>query len=274
MNALADNSSDEYAHFFEVRLELFDGPIDLLLHLVKQRELPIERLSLAEVTGQYLKCIEGARQFDLDIAGEYLVIAATLLSIKSSLLLNEPVELIEDEEGNLLDPHEELLKKLREAEVYKHGAFMLSCRKILGLDVFAPPSILPHVSPPPAKYKDHDPILLGIAFKRVLEKAPKIFELKFTIESVSIVERMMKVIEILKRSDGPVFFEKLIPDLTSRSSIIGSFVALLELCKRRAIRVRQDEIFKDILVVLSTDEFDSIGMTSEFDTPKAIGDNE
>ena len=124
------------------------------------------------------------------------------------------------------------------------------------------------IEPPPTKFKDHDPMLLGIAFKRLLERVPKAFAFTITIDSVSIVERMMKVMEILKSSKGPVQFDKLIPDLTSRSSMIGSFVALLELCKRRAIKVRQDDIFKEIVVALASDDFDSIGMTSEFDDPK------
>ncbi len=262
-------SVDEYSHFFEVRLDLFDGPIDLLLHLVKQKELPLEKLSLSAVTEQYLACIERAQQFDLEIAGEYLVIAATLLSIKSSILLDEPVELVEDDEGNLLDPHEELLRKLREAEIYKQGAFMLSCRKLLNLDVFSPPSVLPTIEPPPVRYKNHDPILLGIAFKRLLDRAPKSLGLTITMDSVSIVERMMAVIGILKAAKGPVEFTKLIPDLTSRGVIIGSFCALLELCKRQAIHIKQDEIFKEIYVALSSGDFDTTGMTSEFDAAAA-----
>ncbi len=88
---------EEYPHFFEVQVDLFKGPIDLLLHLVKQKELPLEEISLAEVADQYMHCLEQMRRFDLEIAGEYLVIAATLLSIKSSHLLNEPVELVEDD---------------------------------------------------------------------------------------------------------------------------------------------------------------------------------
>ena len=266
------SSADEYSHFFQVRLDLFDGPIDLLLHLVKQQELPIEKLSLAEVTGQYLACIEQAQQFDLDVAGEYLVIAATLISIKASLLLNEPVELVEDEDGNLLNPHEELLRRLREAEVYKQGALLLSCRKIFGVDVFSSPCLLSEVEPPPVRYKDHDPMLLATAFKRVLEKAPKNFGITISIDTVSIMERMMVVLDLLRKNGGDLPFDALVPDQTSRASIIGSFVALLELCKRRAIKVMQTEIFKEIRIVLSSDDFDTVGMTSEFDqvaTPQA-----
>ena len=100
--------------FFSVQTPLFDGPIDLLLHLVKTNELPITKLSLAEVAEQYMQCLDMMRSLDLEIAGEYLVIAATLLSIKSSVLLDEPVEMVPDEEGNLYDPYEALLEQLGE----------------------------------------------------------------------------------------------------------------------------------------------------------------
>ena len=228
-------SFEEYSHFFQVKLDIFDGPIDLLLHLVKQNELPLEKVSLAQVAQQYLGCIEMMRQYDLEIAGEYLVIAATLLSIKSSLMLNEPVSLITDADGNLVNPHDELLRRLREAEVYKEGAFKLSSQKLLGVDVFSAPGSLDGVPEPPVRYLDHDPMLLGKAFRKLLLKAgeePKFF---ITVDPVSIVERMMSVLDKLKQAQGPVRFESLIPDLTSRMSIIGTLIALLELCKRQAI---------------------------------------
>lgn len=115
------------------------------------------------------------------------------------------------------------------------------------------------------RYRNHDPILLGLAFKKLLEKAPKDLGLVITIDSVSIVDRMMEIIDALRANQGPLVFHKLIPDLTSRSSIIGSFVAMLELCKRRVIRVQQDEIFQDIYVVLSGSEFDFADMRAELD---------
>lgn len=269
-----ESGSDEFGHFFEVKLEMFDGPIDLLLHLVKMNELPIEKLALAEVTAQYLQCIERARQFDLEVAGEYLVIAATLLSIKSSVLLNEPVELVEDEEGNLVDPHAELLRRLREAEVYRQGAAGLSCREVLGVDVFAAVPSLAQFEPPPVTFKDHDPILLGKAFAKLLQQAgSSVQEMTIRFEAISIVDRMMTVLDTLKRCGGRIVFYKLVPDLTSRSAIIGSFVALLELCKRQAIRVQQDESFKEIVIVLASADVDAAGMSSEFDQPAGASAN-
>lgn len=265
---MESNSFEEYSHFFEVKLDLFDGPIDLLLHLVKQKELPIEKVSLAQVTHQYLACIEQARQYDLEIAGEYLVIAATLLSIKSSVLLNEPVELVVDTDGNLIDPHEELLAKLRAAAIYRDSARHLGSRCQLGIDVFNTPSSLGDVEPPPAKLMEHDPMLLGQAFRKLLSQvdAQQAITMTITVDSVTIVERMMEIINTLKASNGRCEFTKLIPDLTSRPSIISCFVALLELCKRSVIKVQQDQTFDQIQIVLGVDA-DSSELSSEFDTP-------
>lgn len=254
-----------FNHFFEVRLDLFDGPIDLLLHLVKQRELAIEKVALAEVANQYMLCLEQMRNFDLEVAGEYLVIAATLLSIKSSVLLNEPVELIEDSDGNLFDPHQELLRRLREAEIYKDGAEHLSERSVLGIDVFAPPSSLKRVKAAAVKYKNHDPMLLGKAFQKLLEGTKEEPEMAITMEAVSIVERMMGVLNQLRAIGGSELFYKLVPDLTSRAAIIGTFVALLELCKRQIIAVRQEIETEQIYIDLIAEEVESESLTSEFD---------
>jgi segregation and condensation protein A len=263
----SDNS--EYSHFFEVQLDVFNGPIDLLLHLVKKNELSIEKVSLARVAEQYLQCLEIVRQFDLDIAGEYLVIAATLVSIKSSVLLNQPVELVEDEEGNLVDPHEELLNRLREAAIYKDGAYVLSRKPWLGFDVFQSAGTLDGVDAPPVRYKPHDAMLLGMAFRRVLEKAGKQDLYTIALEHVSVVERMMELLERLKNHGRAISFEELIKDAVNRISIIGSFVALLELCKRQVILVRQDEHDSEIVIALASGDaaeaaFET-GIVSEFD---------
>jgi segregation and condensation protein A len=264
-------SFEEYSHFFQVKLDIFDGPIDLLLHLVKQNELPLEKVSLAQVAQQYLGCIEMMRQYDLEIAGEYLVIAATLLSIKSSIMLNEPVQFVTDADGNLVNPHDELLRRLREAEVYKEGAFILGSQKLLGVDVFSAPASLDGVPEPPVRYMDHDPMLLGKAFRKLLLKAgeePKFF---ITVDPVSIVERMVAVLDILNKAkeqgQAQVRFESLIPDLTSRMSIIGTLIALLELCKRQAIHVEQKELSDDIFITGTGFELHSTGLVSEFDQP-------
>ena len=260
---------NQYSHFFEVKLgNLFDGPIDLLLHLVKRNELPIETLSLAEVAAQYMQCIQEMRELDLEVAGEYLVIAATLLSIKSSILLNEPVELVLDDEGNLVDPHEELLRRLREAQIYREGAQFLGGRSMLGVDVFEPQSLLGDIEAPEVRYKPHDAILLGLAFKALLKRVGKTNPtFTISVDSVTIVERMMSIVDRLRNAAAPVAFEDLVPDQTSRGSIISSFLALLELAKRQMIQVRQDGMFSSVTIALigaeSVNELPK--MESEFD---------
>ena len=256
----------DYSHFFEVKLDLFEGPIDLLLHLVKQQELPIEKLSLVAVTDQYMHCINAVREFDLEVAGEYLVIAATLLSIKSSVVLNQPVELVIDEDGNLVDPHEELLRKLREAAIYKDSANMLCERKLLGLDVFSAPSTLKDIEGAPITLKPHDPMLLGKAFRKLLLKAKQNDNFYLvSYEPISIVERMMSILGVLEKTGEQVQFETLIPEPHTKSSLIASFVALLELCKRQIIVLRQDEVFDEIFVVLASNDIDKLALSSEFD---------
>ena len=263
-----ENASNpiEFHHFFTVELDVFNGPIDLLLHLVKQQELELEKVSLAKVASQYLECLEKMRDLDLDVASEYLVIAATLVSIKSSLILDEPVELVEDEEGNLVDPHEELLRKLREAAVYKEGAEYLGDRSVLGIDVFQSQPNLRHVGTPEVKFKDHDPLLLGKAFRKMIENLDELqATYTVTLESVSVVQRMVDVMDRLKANDGKASFESLVGDKTSKGSIVATFISLLELCKRQAIAVYQDDSFGAIMIALSTVEIDVASLGSEFD---------
>ena len=250
---------------FRVRTPLFDGPIDLLLHLVKTRELPIEKVSLSEVAEQYMECLDLMRSFDLEIAGEYLLIAATLLSIKSSVLLNEPVEFVADEDGNLFDPHEALLEQLRKAAIYQDAARELGTRDMLGIDVFEGSSLLRFVDPGPVEYCNHDPILLGKAFSKLLQRAAeKGVSVTITVDSVSIVERMMGVLKRLEQSEGPLVFYALVPDQTSKASIISTFVALLELCKRGAISIIQDDSL-EIFIGLSGTRIDTSVLRSDFD---------
>lgn len=258
--------SSETGNFFEVKLELFDGPIDLLLHLVKENELPIEKVSLAAVADQYMRCIEQSGFLDLELAGEYLVIAATLLSVKSDVILNRKPELIPDEEGNLYDPHEELLRRLREAAIYKDSAQQLSDLDLLGMQVFSAKPSLDKIDEGPGELMPHNSALLARAFKRLLMKAGKpelAYEVSF--EKISIVDRMMGILEQLEKAEKGVSFEELVPDVSSRSSIIASFVALLELCKRQIVYLEQGEVFEEIMIILATRNYNSLGLSSEFD---------
>jgi len=262
---------------FTVELDHFLGPIDLLLHLVKKNEMEIEKISLAYVADQYVACLEKMRSVDLEIAGEYLVIASTLLSIKSAVLLQEPVELELDDEGNLVDPHEELLLRLKEAAIYLDGAALLNDRPVLNREVFAPISTLQEFPVPQESYRVHDPYLLGVAFKKLLEKAgEEEVRYQITLDSVSIVDQMMGVLELLKTASSPMSFESLVlgtakSERLQRAYVVGTFIALLELSKRQVLLVHQEE--SEILVSLKkedeetkvADTLASMVFSSEFD---------
>ena len=235
------SSVEQYSRFFEVRLDLFDGPIDLLLHLVKKRELPIEKVSLADVTGQYLECIKALKYYDVEVAAEYLVIAATLLSVKASVILNDPVELIPDENGDMIDPHEKLLERLRELEAYRLAASDIGSRPALGHDVFAAPVKAAKIDPLLIPLASHESELLARAFQKVLQKlGEKSSVFSITIDSVSVMDRMRMVIDSLKFAGGATSFSGVLGGTRDRGVAIGIFIALLELCRRRMIAVVQE----------------------------------
>lgn len=260
------STPEQFSRFFEVKLELFDGPLDLLLHLVKKRELPIEKVSLAEVTGQYLECIKNLRYYDVEVAAEYLVIAATLLSVKASVLLNDPVELVVDESGSLVDPHEELVRRLRELEAFRAAAGDLGGRPTLGSEVFAAPSKGTKIDPALIPLADHQSELLVRAFQAVLtrlgEKA-RVFSI--TVDSVSVIERMRLVVDSIRAVGGSSTFSQILGEKADRGTAIGIFVALLELCKRRMIAVTQDGPCGEIAIRLSDVEQNPVGVAENVD---------
>lgn len=273
MSVVADKVSEETGSvpssdaMFTVEVEHFLGPIDLLLHLVKKNELEIEKISLAYVADQYVECLQKMRSVDLEIAGEYLVIASTLLSIKSSVLLQEPVELELDEEGNLVDPHEELLLRLKEASIYLEGAAMLEDLPMYGREVFAPVSTISDLPTPPDSYRAHDPYLLGVAFKKLLEKrGEEEVRYQITLDSVSIVDQMMGVLELLKNAKAPMTFESLVSGTASgahlqRAYIVGTFIALLELSKRQVLLVQQDDDEITVALKGQRDDEDNVAVS-------------
>jgi segregation and condensation protein A len=259
------SASDSYNRFFEVRLELFDGPLDLLLHLVKKRELPIEKVSLAEVTGQYLECIKNLRYYDVETAAEYLVIAATMLSVKASVLLNDPVELIPDENGELIDPHEALVNRLKELEAFRAAAGDLGSRPVLGQDVFAPPVKSKKIDPALIPIADHQADLLVRAFHSVMSRlGERSATYSIRIDTVSVVERMRIVVDSLKTLGGAGTFAALLGENADRMTAIGVFVAVLELCRRRMVAVSQDGPKAEIKVALAdNDDGPSVDTTEE-----------
>ncbi|MDK2822564.1 MAG: segregation and condensation protein [Clostridia bacterium] len=241
---------------YRVRLENFEGPLDLLLHLIEKNEIDIYDIPIAKITDQYLTYINEAKFLDLDFASEFLVMAATLLAIKAKMLLPKPVKVIDEDEGE--DPREELVIRLIEYKQYKEAASILRTREKEMTKVFTrnfdEAQIIKKFGPgnPVENLTVHD---LFQTFKVILEKASEpepIYEI--SREKISIRECMVNIMEALSVSKKGLVFTDLFPLGTSRLRIIVTFLALLELIKLNRIRFMQSGSFGRIVIFIRDDE--------------------
>lgn len=227
------------------QLEIFEGPLDLLLHLIKKNEVNITDIPIATITEQYLATLELMQTLNLDMAGEFLVMAATLIHIKSRMLLPESdAETDEEEEDG--DPREELMKRLLEYQRFKEAAGELGQRDVLTRDVFVR-ATAPMEKPAPTAFRELSVFALLTALRRVLERLPKDEFHEVTLEKITVREKMTLVLERL-RVDGQVMFESLFTDAGTRMAVIVTFLAMLELVKIRAIRIFQDRLDGPIII--------------------------
>jgi segregation and condensation protein A len=224
---------------YRVRLPIFEGPLDLLLYLVKKNEYDIFDIPIAEITRQYMDHIEIMKVLNLDIAGEYLVMAATLAHIKSRMLL--PPDRAEDQEQEELDPRMELALKLAEYERFKDAARQLDEFDILLRDVFLRGGRMV-LETEDEKLTDLTLFELVAALQKVLLAAPKETIHQISIGELTIQERMVELSQmILER--GEMVFEDLFLEEPSRMAIVLTFLALLELIKDRVVRIYQAQPF-------------------------------
>jgi segregation and condensation protein A len=222
---------------YRVRLETFEGPLDLLLHLVKTNELDLYNLSIAVITDQYLQYLDMFEELNLDVAGEYLVMAATLMYLKSRLLL--PID--EDYEEEQEDPAADLVRQLAEYQRYREAAEELRDRALLGRDVFRRPP-----SPPEREEGEEAPFQpveladLFEALRRVLKATAARKPHVLSGEEYSVADAVRVMIGKLVPVDRLPFAELFAAD-ASRSLIISTFVGLLELIKMGIIEAEQQE---------------------------------
>jgi segregation and condensation protein A len=219
------------------RLPIYEGPLDLLLHLVKRAELAAEDVTTRIITEQYLEHLNLMEQLNLDVAGEYLVMAATLLLIKSFALLPHP-EAADTDEGDELK--RDLVERLLEYQRYREAAAKLGELPLLGRDVFAAPR-----QAPPDEAEGTAPYTVSIfdlvnamaaVLKRFGDLAPRRIELR-DIPVAHCIPRILTAIGAAER----VEFTALFDDLADRPLVIATFMALLELIRRGAVRAWQDE---------------------------------
>ena len=233
---------------YSVKLESFEGPLDLLLHLIRKDELNIYDIPIADITRQYLEYIRLMEELNLEVAGEFLVMASTLLQIKSRLLLPTPV----DEEGNVEeeDPRAELVRRLLEYQRYKAASLLLRERDLLGRDTFArkfdPPDLV-DLAP------EEGPLELELfqlidAFRQLLAKMPAAAIHQVAADStMSIADRITEVLAFIVDRDTALF-DELFDERSNREFFVVTFLAILELCKLRMINIIQDERYGSILL--------------------------
>lgn len=240
MDSAKQNSlfTDGYDHAYQVSIEEFEGPLDLLLHLIKKNEVDIYNIPIAAITRQYLDYIDLMKDLNLDIAGEFLVMAATLIQIKSKMLLPPSVE--EEAEEEEEDPRAELVRRLLEYQKYKEAAVMLGQRELLGRDIFArkfPSADLAtcEAEEDPAEVELYE---LIEAFQRVLAKVSVENFHEVGADGVSIADKIAEVLSLLEGKEA-VRFESLFLTEVTRDGLVVTFLAILELCKLKMIRISQ-----------------------------------
>jgi len=226
------------------QVEIFEGPLDLLLHLIKKNEVSITDIPIAVITEQYLATLELMQFLDLDVAGEFLVMAATLVHIKSRMLL--PPDETEADEDEGADPRDELVRRLLEYQRFKDAAGELERRDILKRDVFArspePPDDIETVGFESVSLFD-----LISALRTVLERLPKDSAHEVVLETVSVREKMSLLLDDLHRR-GKLVFQELFAGAVSRLEVIVTFLAMLELVKIRAVKIWQEEAAGPIVI--------------------------
>jgi segregation and condensation protein A len=225
---------------YAVKLSVFEGPLDLLLHLIRQNEVDITDIPIARIAAQYLETIEWMEELNLDVAAEYLVMAATLALIKSRMLL--PDEPGDDEEAT--DPRADLVQRLLEYQRFKEAAEALSKRRRLGRDVFSVNGPAPEKTPANEREIEVGLFELVSAFRNALDQTSSetlIHEVES--ENVTVRERMLAVMSLLEKNETIDFMRIFETEggqgMPSRPVVVATFLAVLELARLAALRLYQ-----------------------------------
>jgi segregation and condensation protein A len=238
---------------YHVRLPAFDGPMELLLHLIRTSEVNIYDIPIAEITRQYLEILDLMRELDIDLASEFLVMAATLIHIKSKMLLPPPHEDgTTDEPGE--DPRGELVSRLLEYQRYKEAAQQLhQQQEIRSAMWIRPEEVIRSLTPsnghsePPEGLVEVDLFELISAFREVLERVRQRVDLVYEKETVSIEETIERLKARLSQG-GRLTFAELFDFASDRPTLIVTFLAVLEMVRLRLLRIYQKRPFSTIHV--------------------------
>lgn len=224
----------------EVVLDSFEGPLDLLLYLIRKQNLDILNIPVADITRQYMGYVDLMRAANLDLAAEYLVMAALLGEIKSRMLLPRPKKDDEDDE----DPRAALVRRLQEYERFSQAANQLDDRPRMDRDIFVSDAPFEDLNPPEVKAQVSLQQLVR-AYQNVVERAEANVHMLVSREMLSMRERMTNILQRLQQNDY-VRFEELFTQAEGRLGVVVTFIALLELFRDDMLVVVQNEPFAPI----------------------------
>lgn len=237
---------------YKVDLEVFEGPLDLLLYLIRKDEVDIYNIPIERITTQYMEYLSVMRMLDLNIAGEFIVMAATLMMIKSRMLL--PVdERTEEEEEEEEDPRWDLVRQLVEYKKFKDIANQLQEREFYQENVFdfgGKSALALEPEDPGLGLQDVGLFDLIAAFNEVLKKAPPEQLGEIAADRYTVADKIDNVLQSV-RNGGSLRFSRMFGHMASRNEIICTFLALLELLRLRQIVAEQDAHFGDIVITQS-----------------------
>ena len=229
---------------YKIKLDLFEGPLDLLLYLVKKDHLNVCDIPITQVTQQYLQYMELMRLLDLNIAGEFLVMAATLIHIKSKMLL--PPEPKEDGQAEEDDPRNELVKKLLEYQKFKEAAGLLRQKELQRQNIWTRQAQVSSVDG--ERYFEASLFDLLSAFSNALKEIPKELFYEIIKDEFTVEEKVHDLLHMLMNT-ASLSLSSLFGKAINQVEMVVTFLAILELIRLKEIVVAQKELFGDILVV-------------------------
>lgn len=230
---------------YKIRLDAFEGPLALLMHLIEKNQIDIYDIPIAEVTEQYLAYLRALEEFNIDIASEFLVMAATLLQIKSRMLLPKPP--VADEAPEEEDPRQELVERLLEYRRFKQAATVMEGMLHEREKFF---------SRPPGEFATRFVLPEGLRLDDLLEAFAAVWESaadQFAFiarEEISVQDKMQDILHLLHRRSGRVEFGETFIRSGSRTEMVAAFLAILELIRMKRIRISQDRSFGPIYLAL------------------------
>ncbi|HJU06165.1 MAG TPA: segregation/condensation protein A [Nitrospiraceae bacterium] len=235
---------------YQVRLDTFEGPLDLLLHLIKKNEINIYDIPIALITQQYLEYLNVMTSLNLAVAGDFLVMAATLVQIKSRMLLPADETELDEEDGP--DPREELVRRLLEYKQYKDAAGRLDDRERLWREVFYRDHAVPATILPPTETLIEDVTLFDLvdSLQAILARTPHPRLIEIAAEQVTVNDRMNRILDMLDGKES-LTFVSLFENHGHRLLVIVTFLAVLELTRLKLVRVFQGAAFGPILLTRS-----------------------